>query len=352
MPNLMILILVLLHCKQSTSLSCHPNCDRKEMCRDEPKAEDCMSGQLTDDVCRCCKICASAKGEKCGGMYGLSGTCADNLYCHKEKPDSVNPVGYCKLNNCTTREDCYEEDMMCEFKDVTYNCNGVMCEIRDEKCDCKGVKWCEKQCGDYLKMKLTDCFCKNGQCKKNSGCGTDRIYGGGHLRKCSHFLCQDNGCEDEGKCTWKKGKCVSKVKPPQATTTPPSQSHNSDGPSRNCRPCYRVTCRENPKVEDCVAGQLDVDDCGCCKRCAAAKNESCGGRYYAACADNLHCQKDDCEDEEKCKQKTGKCVSKVKPPKAPGYFTRNSGNKKTRDGNKAFTKYTGKHYLLELTPKK
>ena len=57
--------------------------------------------------------------------------------------------------------------MMCEFKDVTYNCNGVMCEIKDEKCDCKGVKWCEKQCGDYMKMKLTDCFCKNGQCKKN-----------------------------------------------------------------------------------------------------------------------------------------------------------------------------------------
>jgi len=334
--------------------NCRP-CYRVK-CRENPKVEDCLSGQLDVDDCGCCKRCAaSAKDEKCGGMFGMSGTCADNLYCHKENPDSMNHVGHCKPNNCTTKEDCFEEDMMCEFKDVTYNCNGVMCEIKDEKCDCKGVKWCEKQCGDYMKMKLTDCFCKNGQCKKNFGCGTDRTWGGGRLRKCSD--CEKDDCEDEGKCTWKKGKCrykgkckwkngKCKVKRPQATSIPSLQP---DGPSRNCRPCYRVKCRENPKVEDCLTGQLDVDDCGCCKRCASAENESCGGRYHAACADNLHCQKDDCEDEEKCKQKTGKCVSKVKPPQAPGYFTRNSGNIKTRGGKKAFT---GKHYLLELTPKK
>ena len=57
------------------------------------------------------------------------------------------------------------------------------------------------------------------------GCGTDRTWGGGWLRKCSD--CEKDDCEDEGKCTWKKGKCVSKVKPPQATSTPSPQPHNS-----------------------------------------------------------------------------------------------------------------------------
>jgi len=190
----MILILVMSQCKQSTSLSCR-RCD-KSYCRDEPKAETCMSGQLTLDACHCCKRCASTNGESCGGLFGLSGKCADNLYCQQEKRYSA---GRCKPNICTTREDCYKKDMMCELKDV--------------KCKCKGVKACEKRCEDYKKMKLTDCLCKKGQCKKNSGCGTKRNF---LFMKCSHFMCGKDDCEDEGKCKWKKGKCVGKVKPPVA----------------------------------------------------------------------------------------------------------------------------------------
>ena len=50
----MILTLVLSQARHSTSLSCM-GCNRTATCRDEPKAEDCMSGQLTGDVCGCCR---------------------------------------------------------------------------------------------------------------------------------------------------------------------------------------------------------------------------------------------------------------------------------------------------------
>ena len=97
MPNLMILILVLSQCKHSTSFICKP-CSPME-CVGEPKAEECMSGQLTSDVCGCCKRCASVENEICGSQWGMSKFCADYLYCQLDKNGFL---GLCKPSKRTS----------------------------------------------------------------------------------------------------------------------------------------------------------------------------------------------------------------------------------------------------------
>lgn len=61
---------------------------KPEGCTECPKSPpmDCASGHLTKDVCGCCDVCAKAEGEKCGGMWGMSGTCAPGLNCETAKP--------------------------------------------------------------------------------------------------------------------------------------------------------------------------------------------------------------------------------------------------------------------------
>jgi len=61
---------------------------KPEGCTECPKSPpmDCASGHLTKDVCGCCDVCAKAEGETCGGMWGMSGTCAPGLNCETAKP--------------------------------------------------------------------------------------------------------------------------------------------------------------------------------------------------------------------------------------------------------------------------
>jgi len=181
----MILILVLFHCKQSSSLKCLP-CDRSK-CQNEPKPEDCRSGELASGICGCCDRCAAAVYEKCGGLWGMTGHCADYLYCQQEDYGSV---GICKPNTCTTRRDCFRGNMMCE------------------------------------RMKLTDCLCKNGICKKSSGCGTKR--------DCHDNYCWSANCEDEGKCVWLKGKCVRQKVVPLRPNRYPTHLKDVLYPSMDC----------------------------------------------------------------------------------------------------------------------
>merc|ERR1712154_744984 len=79
-PFLMTLMLVS-QWQASNSLSCSFSPGR---CRDEPKAEDCTSGQLTLGICQDCKECAKAEGEECGGLWKQEGRCADGMICYEE----------------------------------------------------------------------------------------------------------------------------------------------------------------------------------------------------------------------------------------------------------------------------
>ncbi|KAI4897410.1 hypothetical protein NFI96_024484 [Prochilodus magdalenae] len=72
-----VLLVVLLLVETNWALSCGP-CD-KASC---PTALQCPGGQVLD-VCRCCYECAKQKGEICGGLWGLSGTCDQGLRCIK-----------------------------------------------------------------------------------------------------------------------------------------------------------------------------------------------------------------------------------------------------------------------------
>ncbi|XP_033101127.1 cysteine-rich motor neuron 1 protein-like isoform X2 [Anneissia japonica] len=58
----------------SFGLSCEP-CYERECVRPICK------GGLVFDVCNCCPVCAKIEGEKCGGPWGLFGTCDDGLHC-------------------------------------------------------------------------------------------------------------------------------------------------------------------------------------------------------------------------------------------------------------------------------
>merc|ERR550519_667934 len=96
-----------------------------------------------------------------------------------------------------------------EEKKIHKNMTEVLCKkCAEDKMPKEDIEMCEKRCEDDKNRKLTNCLCKNGQCKKNSGCGTNRK---GWFRKCSH--CTKNNCEDEGRCKWRKGKCVPKDEP-------------------------------------------------------------------------------------------------------------------------------------------
>jgi len=232
MPHLMILFLLLSQYQPSSSLSCRP-CDHSR-CKNEPKAVDCKSGQLSSDVCGCCDRCANAEGETCGGLWNRGGHCADHLYCKHDLILGMTRRGVCKPNTCSTREDCYKEGMMCGSKDADL---------------------------------VNECLCKNGKCKRSSGCGTD-LYG--RFIKCSQ--CRNYDCEDEGRCLLKKGKCFAKEKPTSPTKRPPlptvpfgasltrpykevEKGCNHKGHNCSCKaPLY---C--DPK--DCTCRQLTLEIC-------------------------------------------------------------------------------------------
>lgn len=82
-----LIIVVIVRAEQCGSMKKCPDC------KGEPTEKDCPSGCLTKDRCNCCYVCAKAKGERCEGIYGKYGYCADGLYC--DKPNIVEP-GTCK----------------------------------------------------------------------------------------------------------------------------------------------------------------------------------------------------------------------------------------------------------------
>ncbi|XP_067132118.1 venom protein 302-like [Centruroides vittatus] len=70
---------VLIYSIYSLSCPCHTMKDLRDSCK---IPENCPAG-LTLDACGCCKVCAKALDEKCGGPWETSGRCAKGLSCIK-----------------------------------------------------------------------------------------------------------------------------------------------------------------------------------------------------------------------------------------------------------------------------
>ena len=46
-----------------------------------------FSAGRTMDVCGCCEECAKDVGQKCGGLWGMDGTCGEHLECFKPRKE-------------------------------------------------------------------------------------------------------------------------------------------------------------------------------------------------------------------------------------------------------------------------
>ena len=86
---------------------------------------ECVSGELVKGVCGCCDECAKAEGEECGGMWGLAGSCAHNLYCdtsyqeYDEYYQYYDMPGICRpVHQGPGNSECCEKKIMKESKDV------------------------------------------------------------------------------------------------------------------------------------------------------------------------------------------------------------------------------------------
>ena len=82
-----------------------------------PKSpSECRSGQLTKDVCGCCEECAKAAGEVCGGPWGISGTCAEDLFCDISSGGTTPAFSFNTEGICRPKD--YKDDFCCERKIV------------------------------------------------------------------------------------------------------------------------------------------------------------------------------------------------------------------------------------------
>jgi len=119
------------------ALSCLPCDNPEEICGKPPSC--CKSGYYTKDVCGCCKVCAKAENEVCGGPWGTSGNCSPGTRC---------------LRSCECKT---VKDNTCVFpfkyKGKTYN----QC-TKDESVN--GMPWCATRVdrsGNVLNGKWEDC---------------------------------------------------------------------------------------------------------------------------------------------------------------------------------------------------
>jgi len=86
-------------------------CDPKKCKGRFEPPQCCKSGYTTLGYCRCCKACAKAEGEICGGQYDLYGTCAPGLSCHyKRVHGGPSQNGICKK--------------FIDFQEITKECQG------------------------------------------------------------------------------------------------------------------------------------------------------------------------------------------------------------------------------------
>ncbi|XP_019622834.1 PREDICTED: venom protein 302-like [Branchiostoma belcheri] len=95
MGKILIICLVLLAMVNGlAALSCLP-CGEFE-CQEPPKCK--RNANYVKDVCGCCDVCAKVKGESCGGLWNLDGTCADGLICQEPDPPTPNEDGLIAFN--------------------------------------------------------------------------------------------------------------------------------------------------------------------------------------------------------------------------------------------------------------
>ncbi|MCI4394683.1 hypothetical protein PGIGA_G00171500 [Pangasianodon gigas] len=83
-------LLIILLVKDSLALTCMP-CHEVQ-CPPDPT---CPGGKVWG-VCGCCLECAKVKNEKCGGLYGFSGTCDQGLECVHRGWDMFDSEGVCQ----------------------------------------------------------------------------------------------------------------------------------------------------------------------------------------------------------------------------------------------------------------
>lgn len=92
----LVILFVLLGSIYTLSCPCWRDKNLKDSCK---VPENCVAG-ITSDACGCCKVCAKALDEKCGGPWGTTGRCGEGLECIKSEnlpPGAVQHAeGICK----------------------------------------------------------------------------------------------------------------------------------------------------------------------------------------------------------------------------------------------------------------
>lgn len=105
----------------------------------------CESGNYVHDVCGCCPVCARAPGKRCGGPWGISGTCSKDLACFRS----------CECATLPSAADDQKHKCIFPFKyqEITYN--GCTTNHSDN-----GDRWCAfevDEAGVVLDGKWGDC---------------------------------------------------------------------------------------------------------------------------------------------------------------------------------------------------
>jgi len=216
-----------------------------------------------------CSECSSEDCEDEGVCSFVHGICTGP----EDYPDSSpTPDGGVSTGTCDTAQDCYSFGNAC----------------------------------DPPPPGSSGCVCKNNVCKLSSGCGTAGLN---WFNKCSECSAED--CEDEGVCSFRRGRCTG---PEDYPDVPDIGATNARVGASDNYCTYDVDCQASGKL---CNPQTGVQDAGCiCKKGECKISSGCGThgafsfRSCSECDSNL----DGCEDEGACKisgSRSGKkCVSK------------------------------------------